>query len=172
MYAPTVEDVQAYLGATSWTLEQITSAFNSEAGAQRRRCLIPTDRAVVAMTTAGSAVLLAVADTFKGRDLGATVTGAGIPDGATVVSVDNDAQVTLSAAATAAGVDVPLTLVPDLSDLAEALNRRVAHNLALRNLPLGVQASISEGGVATNKVAGLDAEVAVKEAPYRRVVVG
>lgn len=54
------------------------------------------------------------------------------------------------------------------ADLLEALCRRVAHNLALRGLPLGVQAVISAGGVATNYVAGLDAEVRRLEAPYRK----
>jgi len=58
------------------------------------------------------------------------------------------------------------------ADLAEALFRRVAHNLALRGLPLGLQASISEAAVATNRVGGTDAEVRRLEAPHRRLVVG
>lgn len=58
------------------------------------------------------------------------------------------------------------------ADLAEALLRRVAHNLALRQLPLGVQASISEVGVQTNRVGGTDAEVRRLEAPFRKVVLG
>jgi hypothetical protein len=57
-------------------------------------------------------------------------------------------------------------------DLAEALMRRVAHNLALRALPLGVQASLSEGGVAQTRVGGTDAEVRRLEGPYRKRVVG
>ena len=48
----------------------------------------------------------------------------------------------------------------------------MAHNLALRALPLGVQASISDMAVATTRVGGLDAEVARLEAPYRKVVFG
>lgn len=56
--------------------------------------------------------------------------------------------------------------------LAEALGRRVAHNLALRALPLGVQASLSEGGVAQTRVGGTDAEVRRLEGPYRKRVVG
>lgn len=55
-------------------------------------------------------------------------------------------------------------------DLVEALCRRVAHNLALRRLPLGVQASVSGDGVATNRVGGTDAEVRRLEAPFRKVV--
>jgi hypothetical protein len=57
-------------------------------------------------------------------------------------------------------------------DLAEALCRRVAHNLALRALPLGVQATITDAAVATRAVGGLDAEVRRLEGPYRKVVFG
>lgn len=56
--------------------------------------------------------------------------------------------------------------------LAEALKRRVAHNLALRALPLGVQTTASDYSVATAYVAGLDAEVRRLEAPYRKVLLG
>lgn len=58
------------------------------------------------------------------------------------------------------------------ADIAEALFRRVAHNLALRGLPLGVQASLADGYVATNRVGGTDAEVRRLEAPYRKLPVG
>jgi hypothetical protein len=57
-------------------------------------------------------------------------------------------------------------------DLTEALYRRVAHNLSMRALPLGIQANISEMAVSTTRVGGLDAEVARLEAPYRKRVVG
>lgn len=57
-------------------------------------------------------------------------------------------------------------------DLVEALGRRVAHNLALRALPLGVQATISEAAATTTRVGGTDAEVRRLEAPYRKRVVG
>jgi hypothetical protein len=57
------------------------------------------------------------------------------------------------------------------ADLIEALYRRVAHNLALRALPLGVQATLSDSAVATTRVGGLDAEVRRLEAPFRRLVV-
>lgn len=60
----------------------------------------------------------------------------------------------------------------DYADLTEALFRRVAVNLGIGPLPLAVQASISEGGVATNKVGGGDPEVSRLEAPHRRLVVG
>lgn len=57
------------------------------------------------------------------------------------------------------------------ADLSEALYRRVAHNLALRALPLGVSAPITEGGPAA-KVGGTDAEVRRLEAPYRKLPLG
>ena len=66
--------------------------------------------------------------------------------------------------------------IPDVDPygaaLDEALCRRVAHNLALRALPLGLQASISDMAIATNRVGGLDAEVARLEGPHRKVLFG
>lgn len=58
------------------------------------------------------------------------------------------------------------------ADLTEALFRRVAHNLALRALPLGLQASMTDGAVAQTRVGGTDAEVRRLEAPFRKLVVG
>lgn len=57
---------------------------------------------------------------------------------------------------------------PYPADLAEALLRRVHHNLVLRGLPLGIQASIAESAVQTNRVGGTDAEVARLERPFRK----
>lgn len=68
--------------------------------------------------------------------------------------------------------DSPAEPLPYPADLAEALFRRIAHNLALRALPLGVQANISEMAVATTKVGGTDAEVRRLEAPHRKLVLG
>lgn len=56
--------------------------------------------------------------------------------------------------------------------LRDALGRRVAHNLAVRDLPLGVQATISDMAVATRSVGGLDPEVRRLEGPRRKVVFG
>ena len=58
------------------------------------------------------------------------------------------------------------------ADLDEALCRRVAHNLAVRALPLGVQANVSDMAVATTRVGGMDAEVRRLEGPWRRVMFG
>lgn len=68
--------------------------------------------------------------------------------------------------------DDPVTVYDYTADLTEALCRRVAHNLALRALPLGVQASVSEAAIATTRVGGTDAEVSRLEAPWRKVIVG
>lgn len=56
------------------------------------------------------------------------------------------------------------------ADLAEALCRRVARNLAMRQMPLGSSASISEVGFGVHRP-GMDIEVRRLEAPYRRLVV-
>lgn len=66
----------------------------------------------------------------------------------------------------------PAAPLPYPADLAEALCRRVAHNLALRALPLGVQATISEMAVATTSVGGTDAEVRRLERPHRKRILG
>jgi len=56
--------------------------------------------------------------------------------------------------------------------LKEALCRRVARNLAVRPLPLGVQPTVTDAGAATAYIASSDPEVRRLEAPYRRRVVG
>lgn len=57
------------------------------------------------------------------------------------------------------------------ADLVEALCRRVARNLALRAIPLGLQTAVTDGAVATVKV-GADPEIRRLEAPFRKLVVG
>lgn len=85
----------------------------------------------------------------------------------------SDAEITAALAAeTAAQAAVCLVPVDPPADLREALFRRVAHNLAVRALPLGIQASMSEASVSTNRVGGTDAEVRRLEAPHRLVVIG
>lgn len=75
-------------------------------------------------------------------------------------------------AAQASVCKVPASDTEWPADLAEALCRRVAHNLALRALPLGVAPSIADGAVAIARPGGTDAEVRRLEAPYRKRVVG
>ncbi len=60
-------------------------------------------RSVTVTTTLSSTAVTAPAGTFHEEDAGRTITGAGIPAGATLSAVTSDAAATLSAAATAAG---------------------------------------------------------------------
>lgn len=57
---------------------------------------------------------------------------------------------------------------PMEDDLAEALRRRVARNLAMRAIPLGVMAG-DEGGTP---LGSNDPEVRRLELPYRKLVMG
>jgi hypothetical protein len=56
-------------------------------------------------------------------------------------------------------------------DLAQALKRRVARNLAARAIPVASFTSF-DGGVSSTRVPMLDAEIVRFEAPYRRLKVG
>lgn len=53
-------------------------------------------------------------------------------------------------------------------DLAEALMRRVARNLAMRNLPLGIMAD----EMGPTRIGSTDPEVRRLEAPHRKLVKG
>lgn len=57
-------------------------------------------------------------------------------------------------------------------DLAEALNRRVLAALALKGVPLGVEVSVSETGVAATRVGGLDPVVRRLEAVHVKKIIG
>lgn len=63
--------------------------------------------------------------------------------------------------------DVP---VPDNSDLAEALKRRVQRNLSMRALPLSVQGANTEFG--PTRIGGVDPEIRRLEAAQRKRSVG
>lgn len=60
----------------------------------------------------------------------------------------------------------------DLADLVEALCRRVARNLAMRKLPLGVQPVITDVAATGVQISGNDPEVRRLETPFRRRFVG
>lgn len=60
-------------------------------------------RTVTVTTTNASANITASAGTFQEEDAGRSITGTGIPAGATVQTVTSDTAATLSAAATASG---------------------------------------------------------------------
>jgi hypothetical protein len=53
--------------------------------------------------------------------------------------------------------------------LLEALQRRVARNLAMRKVPLGIAASAD--GLDVSRVGAVDPEIRRLENPYRRMVV-
>lgn len=74
--------------------------------------------------------------------------------------------------ASAFGVDPepPAEPVDYPVDLAEAVCRRVARNLALRNVPLATLQSDSEGG--PNVTPGKDPEIRRLEGPYRKLPQG
>lgn len=57
---------------------------------------------------------------------------------------------------------------PYTDALGEALCRRVAHNLAMRGIPLGVQFDEAGG----TRISSVDPEVRRLEAPYRKLSVG
>ncbi len=63
----------------------------------------------VTVTTATSTAITGAAGTFTASDVGRTITGTGIPAGATISAVASDTAATLSAAATASAT-VPATL--------------------------------------------------------------
>ena len=67
---------------------------------------------------------------------------------------------------------VPADDVEWPADLAEALCRRVAVNLAVRKNPLSIETAQSEFGTSMFRVGGRDAEVRRLESPYRKRVVG
>jgi len=100
---PDLAAVKAYLGDTSWTDAEITSALTAETAAQQARCRIPA------------------------------------------------------------------TYGPDL---AEALKRRVARNLAARAVPLATYTSFEGGGGTSTKVPWTDPEIRRLESRYRRWAVG
>jgi hypothetical protein len=155
------------VNSDSWSTQAVADATAAERRAQVRACAIPAVKTVTASTVDGSATIKLTDGTFSGYDLGAAISGTGIPDGATIVSLDGNCQATLSEAATADGTSITLTVDPDVADLAEALARRVTTNLANRNLPLGVQTQATEFGTTANRVGGYDREVERLEGPYR-----
>lgn len=71
-------------------------------------------------------------------------------------------------AAQAKACSIP-PVYPD--DLAEALKRRVARNLAGRAVPVATYTAF-EGGATTTRLPMTDPEVKRLEAPYRKLVFG
>lgn len=90
----------------------------------------PRTLAANGSTTSGSPVVSSPTAAFSGTDIGAGISGAGIPASTTIISVQSATQATMSANATAtASGTVAFTITP------------VAHSIGSTASPLGVQAS-------------------------------
>jgi hypothetical protein len=68
-------------------------------------------RTVIASTTSASTTLTATTGTFSAADVGKTLTGTGIPAGVTVATFTDATHVIMSAAATATGTLVPVSVL-------------------------------------------------------------
>jgi hypothetical protein len=171
MPAPTAGDVRMYLGSDAPPLDDVAAALAAERAAQSHACQVA--RAVAVLTVSGSATVTVdsaalVPGMFRATDVASQLVAAGVPAGVTVLSVAADGlSAVLSAAATATGAVTASVEWPP--DLVEALCRRVAHNLAVRSNPSGVQVAESEFGVTSLRVGGLDPEVRRLESPHRSV---
>ena len=77
--------------------------------------------AITGNTTDGSAVIGGIADT-SGLSAGDSITGAGIPGRANIVSVDSASQITISDAATATGTATTLNTAPPAVPTNTTLN--------------------------------------------------
>jgi hypothetical protein len=77
-------------------------------------------------------------------------------------------KVTSALAAETAAQAAVCRVDPYTADLREALMRRTHRNLAMRSLPLGVQAS----ELGTTRLGSNDPEVRRLERPYRKLPVG
>jgi hypothetical protein len=87
--------------------------------------------------------------------------------GQTGLSYDDD-QIDSALTAELAAQDAVCRIRDYTADLAEALKRRVARNLAMHNVPLGIQADETGG----TRVGSIDPEIRRLEAPYKKRVVG
>lgn len=85
--------------------------------------------------------------------------------------VDVESALAAETAAQAAVCVVPAAGAQWPADLLEALYRRVAHNLAVRRNPNGLEIAESEFGVTGLRVGGNDPEVNRLEAPHRSIAV-
>jgi hypothetical protein len=88
-----------------------------------------------------SAALTAVAGTFSFEDIGRTISGTGIPGGATIAAVASGTAATLSAPATATNASLSATLGPANPQAAgyvgwspESRTENTTYSLAANNL--------------------------------------
>lgn len=109
---PTTTDAYAYLGNAQLHVMARLALFAPNAvrgplGQMTAR----SARSVTGTTTSGSTTVSS-SGAFLLSDLNSTISGTGIPTGATVVSVNSTSSIVISQAATASGT-VALTLTPD-----------------------------------------------------------
>lgn len=78
-----------------------------------------------AVTVNADATLTSADADFTGADKGASVTGVGIPAGTTIATVTDQGSVEMSAAATAAGTGVVVTIKRDLGGIINDHEARI-----------------------------------------------
>jgi hypothetical protein len=107
-------------------------------------------------TTSGSPTITSATGAFSAADVGASVTGAGIPAGTTIVSVTNATTAVLSANATATATGVSISFLAALAGflmVSQALPRNVASavisgplldngRVIVANLPVALPAAV------------------------------
>lgn len=103
------------------------------------------------------------------EDINTTVATYVTADGSAPTSEEIEAALTAEASAQAKRCRIPEVYPPDL---VEALCRRVARNLAVRKLPLGIQPIITDTTAVGAHVGGTDPEIKRLETPYRKLVKG
>ncbi len=79
-------------------------------------------RTVTDGVTSSSTALTSASAVFTSLDVGASVTGTGIPGGATIVSVTNGTTVVLSASTTATGTGVTVTITRTTANAVSGLS--------------------------------------------------
>lgn len=172
---PDLDAVKEYLGSDhSWSDSEIQSALDAQAGDQAKKAVVPPSRTVDAATALGSPVLTGVAATFTASDVGSAASGAGIPDGAVIMSVVEDGSTaTLDMDATATATTVVVTVAAQWPEsLRQALCRRTQVALNLKPLPLAVQALLSDANASQIRVGSPTQDPLVRdlERPYRKLV--
>lgn len=101
------------------------------------------------------------------EDVQAYLASIGLTPTAEVLTDAYQAEVSAQAAV----CDMPAEDATWPGDLANALKRRVAVNLTVRGLPLGVQTSLSEAAFGVTRVGGGDREIDRLEGPFRTIAI-
>ncbi len=91
--------------------------------------LVPTRRAVVdGETVLGSPIVTSATAAFTQDDVRSLISGAGIPDGTTIVSVDSPTQVTTTASSTSSATGVTVAVDPGTVHFDTPFLTDIAHN--------------------------------------------